>query len=75
MSPSNHLQSHHWHCHSCGALLGIEQGGELHVKYKDVQHWITGRCRHICRRCGSTNTRHVGPPPSAHPTAREEGGR
>jgi hypothetical protein len=63
-----------WNCRSCGALLGVEQGGELHMKYKDVQHWITGRCRHACRRCGSMNTRHVGPPGGPPTTRDREGG-
>jgi hypothetical protein len=50
-----------WRCRVCGALLGMQQGAELHVKYKDVSHWIAGRCRHACRRCGAMNTLHVGP--------------
>jgi hypothetical protein len=57
--PNRHLTTQPWRCHGCGALLGIEQGGELHVKYKELQHWITGRCRHLCRRCGAMNTLHV----------------
>lgn len=79
MNPTIRLDSQaRWHCRACGALLGIQQGDELHVKYKDVQHWVSGRCRHVCRRCGSMNTRHVGPPgghPAGHPGAGERGGR
>jgi hypothetical protein len=45
-----------WRCRACGALLGVEHDGELHVKHKEVQHWIRGRCRHVCRRCGTMNT-------------------
>ncbi|HEX3344691.1 MAG TPA: hypothetical protein VHS09_08975 [Polyangiaceae bacterium] len=45
-----------WRCHTCSALLGVLRQGELHVKYRDVEHWIAGRCRHSCRRCGATNT-------------------
>jgi hypothetical protein len=48
-----------WRCRHCGFLLGLEQGGELHVKYRDLQHWITGRCRHACRRCGAMNVLHT----------------
>lgn len=57
-TPTEHARP--WRCRSCGALLGMQQGDELHVKYKDVQHWITGRCRHACRRCGAMNTMHAG---------------
>ncbi len=45
-----------WRCHTCGALLGVLHGGELHLKYQHVEHWITGCCRHVCRRCRATNT-------------------
>ncbi|MGD0527718.1 MAG: hypothetical protein ABSE49_21475 [Polyangiaceae bacterium] len=50
-----------WRCCSCGSLLGVLRGGELHLKYRDVEHWITGRCRHACRRCGATNAVDVPP--------------
>jgi|GEM_PF-814778 len=63
-----------WRCNDCGALLGMQYGAELHVKYKDVQHWIAGRCRHVCRRCGAMNTIHV-VGPSARRPAREGGAR
>jgi hypothetical protein len=50
------MPSRPWRCHTCGALLGLLHGGELHLKYCNVEHWITGRCRHVCRRCRATNT-------------------
>jgi len=49
----------HWRCLACGALLGVERDGELHVKYKEAQYWIRGHCRHACRRCGAMNTLHT----------------
>lgn len=55
-----------WRCHACGALLGVLRSSELHLKYRDLQHWVTGRCRHTCRRCGAMNTIDV---PSAGPDA------
>jgi hypothetical protein len=44
-----------WHCRACGALLGVEHRGELHIKYKEAQYFVRGHCRHDCRRCGATN--------------------
>jgi len=41
-------------------LLGVEQGSELHVKYKDAEIWIVGTCRRVCRRCGEENVITVG---------------
>jgi hypothetical protein len=53
-----------WRCDACGALLGIARGDELHVKYKDVEIWIVGPCRSICRRCGKSNQITVGQTPA-----------
>jgi hypothetical protein len=58
-TPSPAPSARPWRCRACGSLLGVLRGGELHLKYKDVQHWIVGRCRHVCRRCGATNVVHV----------------
>jgi phage FluMu protein Com len=66
--------SRDWRCRTCNALLGVEAHGELHIKYRDAQHWITGRCRHACRRCGSINTFHV-TPSSPAPRPPEGGAR
>jgi hypothetical protein len=67
-SPTPALVREPWRCRRCGFLLGLEQAGELHVKYRDLEHWITGRCRHVCRRCGAMNvlnTLHGSGSPSA----------
>ena len=58
-----HAHTGHWHCHACRALLGIARGTHLHVKYKDAEIWIVGRCRCICRRCGKANESVVGRAP------------
>jgi hypothetical protein len=49
-----------WCCRTCGSLLGIERGGQLHVKYKGADIWIVGTCRRDCRRCGERNEVTVG---------------
>jgi len=64
-----------WSCRSCGALLGVEENGELHIKYKEVQHWICGSCRHRCRRCGTMNQVTVAPAMSPRAIAADEGRR
>lgn len=64
-----------WSCSSCGALLGVEENGELHIKYKELQHWIRGTCRHRCRRCGTLNQVTVAPATSPTAVATEEGQR
>ncbi|HEY3820259.1 MAG TPA: hypothetical protein VGL81_24005 [Polyangiaceae bacterium] len=61
-APSDPSAARPWRCRACGALLGVERNGEVHVKYKEVQHWISGRCRHHCRRCGTMNVLSVGAP-------------
>jgi hypothetical protein len=56
------MEEKNWRCKACGALLGIEQGGELHVKYKEADLRIVGSCRRACRRCGAVNEIAVGVP-------------
>jgi hypothetical protein len=51
-----------WRCRVCGALLGVAQGGQLHVKYRDTELWVVGTCRRTCRRCGERNETTVGGP-------------
>jgi hypothetical protein len=58
-SPAND-NARPWRCRGCGSLLGLERGRALHVKYKDVEYWIVGGCRHVCRRCGEGNEITVG---------------
>jgi len=71
-SPPSAIRGRPWRCRSCDALLGVEHDGELHVKHKETEHWISGRCRHACRRCGAMNTFPV--PPDDRATL-GEGGR
>jgi hypothetical protein len=57
-----------WRCRACGSLLGVERGGQLHVKYKDADVWIVGTCRRACRRCGERNEVTVGASPRREAT-------
>jgi hypothetical protein len=49
-------------CKTCGALLGIERRGQLHLKYKDTENWFVGTFKWTtrCRRCGAMNSVTVG---------------
>lgn len=44
-----------WRCDGCRALLGIEQEGKLHLKYKEAQYVVTGTAVAVCRRCAHLN--------------------
>jgi hypothetical protein len=57
----NHIHRYEWRCRACRSLLGIASGGELHLKYKDVEHRVRGACEHTCRRCRTANVITVGP--------------
>jgi len=52
-----------WRCRTCAALLGIVNGGQLHVKYKDTEIWVVGICHRRCRRCGERNEMVTGAAP------------
>ena len=43
-----------WRC-TCGSLLGMRQGDELHIKYKDFSAVVRGTASVRCRRCGNAN--------------------
>ena len=47
-----------WRC-SCGALLGMKYGAELHIKYKEFCATVRGRASVRCRRCGNTSEHSV----------------
>jgi hypothetical protein len=49
-----------WRCRRCDRLLGVVHGAELHLRYKEAEHWVTGTCRYPCPRCRTTNVIHVG---------------
>lgn len=44
-----------WRCSACGALLGVEVRGQMHLKYKAAQYVVTGPVTAVCRRCSTTN--------------------
>ncbi len=43
-----------WRC-TCGSLLGMRQGEELHIKYKELHAVVRGTASIRCRRCGNNN--------------------
>ena len=62
-------KQHEWRCSRCGALLGVEQRGKIHLKYKAVQFVVEGSITTECRRCAEQNqieSNH--PPPPANET-------
>lgn len=44
-----------WRCCACRALLGIERGQHLHLRYKTAEFIISGLVTTTCRRCGAPN--------------------
>jgi RNase P subunit RPR2 len=54
-----------WRCWRCDTLLGVEQNGELHVKYKDAQYRVRGVVKATCRRCGAECSHGEGAPREA----------
>jgi RNase P subunit RPR2 len=44
--------SKQWRCPGCGNLLGVRNGTEIEVRYKDARYVVTGAVRAHCRRCG-----------------------
>lgn len=54
-----------WRCRSCGLLLGVAQGREIEIRYKDARYLVDGAVRTCCRRCGETNVRGCPETPAA----------
>jgi hypothetical protein len=54
-APARPSAGRHWCCRGCGRLLGVVLGAELHLRYKEAEHWVTGTCRCPCPRCRTTN--------------------
>lgn len=46
-----------WRCSGCRTLLGVERGGKLFLRYKQVQYVVVGEVIAICRTCGLANDR------------------
>jgi len=45
-----------WFCGECTALLGIRQGDEVQVRFKqEINLTVRGRIIMTCRRCGAIN--------------------
>ncbi len=44
--------SKQWRCPGCGLLLGVRNGSEIEVRYKDSRYVVSGTVRATCRRCG-----------------------
>lgn len=51
------IPERHWRCRGCAALLGVHRGGELHIKYKELELRVaaTERVATTCRRCKRVN--------------------
>ena len=52
-----------WRCPTCGALLGVEQEGWLHIRFKTSKVSAQGVITVTCRRCGGRHTYRVPVPP------------
>jgi hypothetical protein len=50
-----------WRCRGCAALLGLHEGSELRIKYKEHESVVVGTVRIRCRRCATTNTTTTSP--------------
>ncbi len=48
-----------WRCSSCALLLGMRNGSEIEVRYKDARYVVSGAVRATCRRCGTENVGHT----------------
>ena len=45
-----------WFCGECTALLGVRQGDEIQVRFKqEINLTVRGRIIMTCRRCGAIN--------------------
>lgn len=49
--------SDEWRCRECGALLGVEDGGVIRIRYKDMEWEAAGDVRVRCRRCQTWSER------------------
>ncbi len=44
-----------WRCSRCNTLLGIEQQGAIHLKYKKARFIVRGSVVAQCRKCAQMN--------------------
>ena len=49
---STKVETKQWRCPGCGLLLGMRNGREMEIRYKDARYVVAGMVRATCRRCG-----------------------
>ena len=50
-----------WRCIRCGKLLGVTEGGRLHIRFARGHEYIVGfPASSVCRNCKALNELNVG---------------
>lgn len=47
-----------WRCRGCDSLLAIRRGGQIEIKYLNLNAWVEGSIYSLsikCRKCNSLN--------------------
>ncbi len=53
--PCAQRNSYRWRCHRCGRLLGIVDGGFVHIRHKRLDLTIHGMVAALCPKCAELN--------------------